>query len=383
MKVTTHKLGLDWLVVANILLVCVYSPFIAELTLIHLVSAGLSLVVVALAIVDILMHEKIRWYHLILIFGLIYLTIIVFVYVVAGSGINQLVRAYLPFFYLPSFALVCLCLNQTQARKLLKTLLFVGVIASLAIIPFFVELKLGRLPYNRFTAYTDLSHTPLFLMALPLCYCLLKSYRYLAVTIIMLAIFSTQSKGQILLSFLAIAMCEVFSTRNRVMLLLKMVLIVIICSIPFFAYKDVIAKRFVDIGGSTTSHRLVEIQAAGEIFQDKPLIGGGPTTKFDTTELVTNVDKEGQRYIHNLLMYVLATGGVVGCMFYFFPYLVIAIVKKSPEQKYILASLLCAFGYLLVSATFKSIQTNMFFGVLLGCYAIFGGLGRNEHQKTA
>ncbi len=383
MRVTTHKLGLDWLIVANVLLACVYSPFIAELSIIHIVSAGLSILVVALAVVDIFLYRKIQWYHLLLSCGLIYLVVIFIVYAASGRDLSELVRAYLPFFYLPSFALVCLCLNVIQARKLLKTLLVVGVIGALVVIPFYIELRLGRLNYIRFTAYSDLSHTPLLLMALPLCYCLLNRYRYLPITIIMVAIFSTQSKGQILLSFLAIAMCEFFSTKSRVTLLIKMILIVILCSVPFIVYKDVITKRFADIGGSTTSHRLVEIKAAGELFQEKPLTGGGPSTIFDITGLKTSVEEEGQRYIHNLLMYLMATGGVIGCIAYFFPYTVVALARTNQEQRYILVSLLCAFGYLLVSATFKSIQTNMFLGILLGCYAIWGGLGRNENQKIA
>ncbi len=380
MNIIIHKLGLDWLIIANILLTSIYSPFISDLSLIHILSAGFSVVVVSLAIVDTLLYKKIKWYHLLLFFCMVYFIVLTLAYAAMGNGVNALVRAYLPFFYLPSFALVILCLNENHAQKLLKALLFLGVVESFSIIPFFIELKLGRIPYCRFTAYSDLSHTPIFLMALPLCYCLLKKCRYIAVAAIMLAIFFTQSKGQILLGFFALVVCEMFSLRSRVILLFKLILIVILCALPFFAYENVIAKRFANIGGETTLHRLVEIQKAVEIFQESPLIGGGPNVQFDITGLKTSVEEGGQRYIHNLIMYILATGGIIGCMFYSFPYMVIMATRKSLIQKYILVSLISTFGYLLVSATFKSIQTNMFLGILLGCYATFGGLGRNEHK---
>lgn len=356
-------------IVINLIFVCLYSPFIIEINVLHVLSAVFTVTISFIAILVVLYRGYINKYEL-LLFVIVLTTLVqAILYFFKGVSANELVRSYLPFLYLPVFSLLGIRLSSNNTDLILKCIMVIGIIVSLLVIPFFVELFiLNSLTFNRYTAYLDLTHTPIMIMTVPLLYLFSIKYRYLLLLIVFIAVFATQSKGQILFAVGALLFCELVGRKVNSKMIIKIIMLIMILAAPLIIFKDTITKRFIDITGSTSSHRVEEIIVATGYIVSNPLLGGGPGITFRISDSdVASEDSEEQRYIHNIILYLLATGGVFGAFIYLLPYFpLLKNFRSSNKAKYITISVLFAFLYLLVSATFKSIQTNMFMGILIG-----------------
>ena len=373
-----------FLVIANLILAFIFSPFIGKLNSIHYLSGTLTILATCWMLPTVFFSRCFKYFDFIFLSTVFYYLVIAAWYVMFGVELNEVIRAYLSFLYLPMFALICSRLSKHQLKTILLALFTLGFFVALMVIPFFIQLIQAKLSYNRFTAYLDITHTPIFIIILPLCFLLLSKFKYYFVAIVIVAIFATQSKGQVLMALLVLLACEIVSNKASLVHSLKVVSLIFLCSLPttFFngSTDDLSSKnpanRLGDLRGDTTIHRVKEILLAKEYALKNPIFGVGPTTEFHIRGIATSENNPRQRYIHNVVMYFLATGGVVGFLVYIAPYFTVLIGGiNSKENKLLLISILGSFGYLLVSATFKSIQTNMFLGVLIGCSIVYSGVG--------
>lgn len=358
----------SYFILANLLLVCTFSPFVSDVGILQIVSGALSVCGVGYSLLRILDSGKAKPDELICMVLIAYLVIQASLYIALGISVNEVIRAYISFIYMPAFILCCMRLKPRGTRLVLKGVCAVGVSVSLLVLPFFYELLiLKSISSNRFSSYSDLSHTPILLLSIPLLYYLKPHGKHLYLLFILVAIFSTQSKGQILLGVTALLLCELVSSKLSFKVLTKLTIILVLCGSVVFIFSENLGKRFSDFKGSTTEHRLEEISIAKKYAYNNILFGNGPDTLFVIENAANNEIDNQQRYIHNVLFYHAATSGIISLLFYMWPFIrVFYVGLKNPQARYLAISVLCGFFYLLVSASFKSIQTNVFFGVIIG-----------------
>lgn len=356
----------SYFVAANLLLASVYSPFIQEVTPVHVLSAVLTVFVVVLSFSNLILLRRVKYIEALFLLIAASYFVIGLMYYLNGVNSADLLRSYLPFIYLPAYAFLCFRLNAPNIIFLLKCIFFIGYAICLLVIPFFIELLvLKSLNFNRFTAYSDMSHTPIMIITIPLIYMLVPKYKYVFLAVVVVALLATQSKGMILFGGAAIFLSEMSGNRVGLNGVIRIGLLIVVLSIPFFVFKDTLVDRFANITGNTSMHRVEEIIVASKYISANPWLGEGPGTVFRVKSATALGDGE-QRYIHNVVIYMLATGGVVGLLLYMIPFYCVHKNRRY-TGKIVYVAIVCSFLYLLVSATFKSIQTNMILGVLIGC----------------
>jgi len=374
----SSKQVIFYLVLANLVFVCLYSPFISEINALHVISALLTVTVLVVSLAVSFYRASLTHNEVVFIALVFFLLVLISLGSLQKVTANELVRAYLPFIYFPVFVLLCLRLDERKVQNVLKLLLLVGVGASMLVVPFFIELfLLNTLNYSRLTAYSGLIHTPILIITIPLIYMFLKKSKYLVLTLVLIALLATQSKGQILFGGLALVICELREGFFRIKTILKLGVLLILIAAVFIVFEETLARRFSDALGGTSMHRLEEAKIAYQYFINDPFFGHGPKTTFLMEDSAVSVGE--QRYIHNVVMYVLATGGVLGLLIYLYPFFMVwGTGKLGMDMRYLAVGVSCAFLYLLVSATFKSIQTNLFLGVMIGSFIRITSLRSKE-----
>lgn len=358
-------------VAANLLLASTYSPFIAEMSFVHMASAALTVSAVLLGVLNIIISKRLKYTELLLLLIIAAYIIIAAVYFLAGIGVNELARSYLPFFYLPAYALLCLRLDAPSVLFLLRCIVFIGGGVCFLVFPFFIELLVFKsLNFNRFTAYSDLSHTPILIIMIPLVYLLMPKYKYILLLPIFITLLATQSKGLILFGILALCLSETTKKKISVRTLVRISLLILLLSTPFFLFQDTLTERFSNVTGSTNMHRIEEMKVASEYIEKNPILGGGPSIEF-SIDSPTAKGHSDQRYIHNVIFYILATGGVFGLLLYLLPFFHVYMRRgNNTSSNLIYIAIFSSFLYFMVSATFKSIHTNMYLGVLIGALLV-------------
>jgi len=378
----SDNLGIYYLVYLNVLVCVLYSPFIQEIGVLHILSALLTTIMTFLFVIRVALTSRIGIYHAILILSLFYYVFIAALNVFGGISVNEVIRAYISFIYLPVFAALVSLLDEKELKSILKLLFLISFISALLVFPFFVELALGMLNYSRYTAHLGIIHTPILLIGIPLSY-YLKINRISITSVFLIAIFATQSKGQILIGLAGLAVCVLSKVDSKLFKVSFIAAFILFFSGVLFLFQDTLLKRFTDISGSTSMHRVQEIVIAFNYFYKNPVLGAGPTAKFSIENEGTESDE--QNYVHNVIMYLLALSGFVGLMIYLTPYVISLRASVSDENAYLIKiAIVSSFLYLLIAATFKSIQTNIFIGVLLGaCFKVNQLKNRQLIEKKA
>ncbi len=377
----------------NLALLTISGPFVTKLSAVHILIAGGFLLQLAISVVVYLKHRPslLTVDIAVLVFAAYMITMPMYSLLV-GHSLNDVIRGTIPFLFLPAAYFSVVLLDWRRTRWVLTALFCVGVFVATLVIPFLILRSAGELEsINRLTAYSDMAHLPALIISLALLKLVVRNvfFRFFLFGLLILALYETQSKGQLgigLFVLLAVpwALGWRISMENGDMwewagyVLLSFLLL----SILIFYGPSLDNNKSIDnvglvknrysvesLKGSTTLHRWVEIKKAYNIFSENMVIGAGPGVTFKFLSPVSGGVVE-QRYIHNLIFYLLATGGVVGFVLYcaqFFFSLTLEISFQWKEAaRYLYLAIAGALMYGMVSATYKSIHMNVFVGVLLG-----------------
>lgn len=368
-----------------LLLLLISGPFISEMGPIHLVIAivvaALLALVIALYVVDGLpltdVDTSVFQFTVYLLLMSVYSAWI-------GHDLNDIIRGIIPFLFLPIAYFSIVSLNFRRALLVLRALFYVGVIVSLSVIPFLVLRSTGTLDdVSRLTAYSDMTHIPVILVSLVLMGLMTQRgwWKFALLILFLTALLATESRGQVAIGLMLLLAYpwiggwgwysgSMNSSERRVYIALVMLMPILV-----IALGSGLIERFSlqNLMGDTTEHRLEEIRVAYRIFMENVLIGYGPGTIFAFVSPVTGSEVE-QRYIHNILLYILATGGLLGVVMFGLPFYR-SFQLKVPSNarmaaRHIRASIVTILLYGLVSATYKSIHVNVMLGMLLGSVTV-------------
>ncbi len=304
---------------------------------------------------------------------LTYFTVDLFYSLIVGNDHANAIRSVAPFMAFGIAGLSVSVVSNKDHRLLITGMLIYGILVGLTVIPFFFQSGMGQITTARFTAYSENSHTPILLVALPLTFALVKQriYQFFIITLLLLAVLLTKSKGQILVGIIVLGASMTCLGKFRFS---KKKFFYGFLAVVFFGLMIFVGSKKnggfsrLDLDhwmGATTFHRIAEIETGLSDFMTSPILGAGAGHLFDLYSPVSD-SWEIQNYIHNIIVYMLAKHGVLGFIIFFLPVLRSLSLAKYHERfgRAAAIGIISIISYGLVSASFKSFQANIFLGIL-------------------
>ena len=181
--------------------------------------------------------------------------------------------------------------------------------------------------------------------------------KYILLAIAFIVMVSTGYKAHILLFGLALS----YYVFTRKMLKVFIFLLIVFPIIFYFVDSwDYIFNRFRGVGGDSDQLRLQEWESALNIFSENPIFGAGLGKEFYIGSGWEGMEVN-RSYIHNSLLYLLATLGIFNTSLIIAFLLKLFLAKKRSEVKVILLLLLVS---TLSAASYKLIHFNIMLMVI-------------------
>lgn len=330
--------------------------------------------------------------------------------VLGGISVAQFARALIGFLFYFVFLAVAVYLRPSHISRLITAIWILCVAVSLRTIVLFVAgtgsathlLSPGIYRATFFDPFSTLPFTVLGMI------CSMHLFRSGGLRLLFLIFFTymgllSQSKSIVLTLILAMAWnydtFSGFGGRGGLWPKIKIILIglLVVIAVVFFADKIPGLNRFFLVGTTedvTTLGRLGEIVNAWQAFKESPVIGKGlghvflhVSTLQDTFGMI-----EERNYTHNSIMFILATTGLPGLVFFliamFAPHRAAirygsSSAMISTHQRRLLSVYLAMSMVIIllgvVTASYKLIHMNVLLGLIHG--AIWSLLSLNTRKE--
>ena len=336
-----------------------------------LLPGGILLFASYITVVALLLVRRIHFGALAFIVLSVYLTFDLLYSIGLGNDPYETVRSVIPFIWYAGAGLVLLIASRRSQRYFMMAVLFYGLATAIQIVPFLLHYGSNALSSARFTSYSVNSHTPIILISIPLCFFLIKPRpaRWASLLLLAAAIILTKSKGQIIISVFLVPLSVLYlgdRTDRWGLVALAVALFFVLLSVHQHQVMSSLRLSPSGFQGATTLHRLAEIKCSANVFMRYPLLGAGAGEMFSFYSPVTHT-VVNQNYVHNIIAYLLSKHGLIGVALYLLPivYAFRRFNRGGIVSKTVALSVMGFLAYGLVSASFKSIQANIFLGGLL------------------
>lgn len=238
---------------------------------------------------------------------------------------------------------------------------------------FWIVFNLMKLNFSLISVFSNMSRITYdnqnFLLPYPLALSLIlllcyknNMLKYTLLIFSIIVVIATGYKAHIIIIGLALVY---YYVNGKIRYLFMSLLVTFPFIFLFEVIYSYIVIRFQGLGGEGDSLRLREVEVALEIFQKNPIIGSGLGQSFN---IGLGWGSESEKsFIHNSVMYILATMGILGLSLILL-FFVRVLLKKGPNNiKVILLLLLLS---TLSAASYKLIHFNIML-VLLSYILIF------------
>ena len=317
-----------------------------------------------------------KWYKgavkiwdVLIFFWLLVLLVGCFSGIVKGNPVNGIVRSVIPFIFLITFA-IFIDVKDFNSSSLALCGIVVSLIWCMFVMLANHESVLSILTTGGRLSFYDMDSIlpyPLFGFLLVLFSKISVGKKIPALLFFSIMILLVGYRAFIILSLFALF---IFLVEEGKIYLLVLTLCCIGVLFAFIEndFINTLLSRFKF--GSGDQVRLAEINVAYNVFSNSPIFGGGVGVVIDSDT--------GKTFIHNSVMYMLMSQGVLGLISYLFFLLspLVYILRNtrlivllfSPAKKYIRYSLYPLLIFLLstlTSASYKLIHTNVLVSVLM------------------